>query len=196
MARVRLSKEDRKNQILNCSMKIFIKKGYSKTTMADICKKSKISKGGLYHHYPNKESIFFDLVKMAVENRKDIIKDYLANNKDMKREDFIINLLLEKILDKNDYSYLFVNLLIESKNNKSLSSYYTKIANYIEKDFIEFCKKENLTEYIQLTNSEFGVFVNSLILGSSIFDKMYDEDKFRKMLREILIYYFKYLKIL
>ena len=47
----KIQKLDRKNQILEAAFKVFIDKGYSKTTMDDIVKVSGLSKGALYHYY-------------------------------------------------------------------------------------------------------------------------------------------------
>ena len=48
-------KKDRKNQILEAALRIFVIKGYSKTTMDDIVSASNLSKGALYHYYKSKK---------------------------------------------------------------------------------------------------------------------------------------------
>ena len=55
-------KRNRKNQILNAALKVFVVKGYSKTTMDDIVSASKLSKGALYHYYKSKKDLFLDLI--------------------------------------------------------------------------------------------------------------------------------------
>jgi len=56
------NKIDRKKQILEAALKIFIKKGYAKTTMDDIVGLSGLSKGALYHYYKSKKDLFLDLI--------------------------------------------------------------------------------------------------------------------------------------
>ena len=56
------NKIDRKKQILEAAHKIFIKKGYVKTTMDDIVVLSGLSKGALYHYYKSKKDLFLDLI--------------------------------------------------------------------------------------------------------------------------------------
>ena len=56
------NKIDRKKQILEAALKIFIKKGYAKTTMDDIVILSGLSKGALYHYYKSKKDLFLDLI--------------------------------------------------------------------------------------------------------------------------------------
>lgn len=55
-------RENRKNQILNAAFEVFVKKGYSKTTMDDIVLASKLSKGALYHYYGSKKELFLSLI--------------------------------------------------------------------------------------------------------------------------------------
>ena len=55
-------KKDRKNQILEAALGVFVIKGYSKTTMDDIVSASKLSKGALYHYYKSKKDLFLSLI--------------------------------------------------------------------------------------------------------------------------------------
>jgi len=58
-----LIKENSKNQILDSALKVFVKKGYSKTTMDDIVVNSGMSKGAIYHHYSSKKDLFLSLIE-------------------------------------------------------------------------------------------------------------------------------------
>ena len=40
----------------------FARKGYSETSMEDICRESACSKGGLYHHFPTKEAVLLGVI--------------------------------------------------------------------------------------------------------------------------------------
>ena len=59
MERKRLSKEERREQIKEIALNLFVSRGYSKTTMDEIIQAVGISKGGMYHHFSNKEEIFW-----------------------------------------------------------------------------------------------------------------------------------------
>lgn len=56
------NKEKRKNQILDAAFSVFVERGYSETTMDDIVKKSKMSKGAIYHYYSSKKELFLSLI--------------------------------------------------------------------------------------------------------------------------------------
>ncbi|MEC0307528.1 TetR/AcrR family transcriptional regulator [Paenibacillus lautus] len=67
MTRRRLPAEEAKTIILHHAKLLFIKKGYDRTTMDDICASTQMSKGNLYHHFRNKEVLFLQLLAQHAE---------------------------------------------------------------------------------------------------------------------------------
>lgn len=59
--------EERRKQLLSVSLDEFITKGFYGTSTRSICRKAGISSGLLFHYFPNKESIYLELVKIGVE---------------------------------------------------------------------------------------------------------------------------------
>jgi AcrR family transcriptional regulator len=45
-------------QILDAALKLFSHRGYGATSVRDIAEEAGVSKGNVYHHFPDKESIF------------------------------------------------------------------------------------------------------------------------------------------
>ena len=74
-------KDSTKNQILEAALHVFVKSGFSKTTMDDIVNESGLSKGAIYHHYGSKKELFLALIDYW-ENYffKNIINKDLTNN--------------------------------------------------------------------------------------------------------------------
>lgn len=58
---------ERRKQLLSVSLDEFITKGFYGTSTRSICHKAGISSGLLFHYFPNKESIYLELVKIGVE---------------------------------------------------------------------------------------------------------------------------------
>ncbi|MDZ5472187.1 TetR family transcriptional regulator [Bacillus sp. 31A1R] len=56
-------REERKNIILKAAKEVFIKKGFTATTMQDIIETSHISRGGVYTYFQNTEDIFVELLR-------------------------------------------------------------------------------------------------------------------------------------
>ena len=61
-----MNKENNKtlkqNKILEAAYTVFVEKGYSETTMDDIVRQSKMSKGAIYHYYNSKKALFISLI--------------------------------------------------------------------------------------------------------------------------------------
>lgn len=60
--------ELRKEEIFNAALFCFNKKGYYETSIDDIATRAGITKGGVYHHFNSKKSLFIDLFH-TVANR-------------------------------------------------------------------------------------------------------------------------------
>ena len=56
------TKDSTKHKILDAAMQVFVKSGYSKTTMDDIVNYSGLSKGAIYHYYGSKKELFLSLI--------------------------------------------------------------------------------------------------------------------------------------
>jgi AcrR family transcriptional regulator len=50
--------ERSRNQILDAALKLFAHRGFGATSVRDIAEAAALSKGNVYHHFPDKESIF------------------------------------------------------------------------------------------------------------------------------------------
>lgn len=54
--------EKSKQLILDAALKLFSHKGYGATSVRDIAEEAELSKGNVYHHFPDKEAIFRGLL--------------------------------------------------------------------------------------------------------------------------------------
>jgi AcrR family transcriptional regulator len=54
--------EKSKQQILDSALKLFSHRGYGATSVRDIAEEAGLSKGNVYHHFPDKETIFRGLL--------------------------------------------------------------------------------------------------------------------------------------
>lgn len=64
--RTRLSRSDRRDEILNKARQLFLERGLAETEMEDIRLACGISRGGLYHHFSNKRAVLHALVESEV----------------------------------------------------------------------------------------------------------------------------------
>lgn len=54
-------------KILDSAKKIFLKKGYEKTNLREICANAGVTTGAFYRHFKNKVAVFSELVKPVVQ---------------------------------------------------------------------------------------------------------------------------------
>lgn len=66
MTQVERSEKSRQ-QILDSALKLFSHKGYGATSVRDISEDAGLSKGNVYHHFPDKEAIFRALIDRYFE---------------------------------------------------------------------------------------------------------------------------------
>ena len=64
--RPRQNQEERsersRRQILDAALKLFSHRGYGATSVQDLAEEAGVSKGNIYHHFPDKETIFRELL--------------------------------------------------------------------------------------------------------------------------------------
>ncbi len=87
-----------KKDIIKIALKIFLIKGYELTTISDIISESKLSKGGLYYHFKNKEEIFSKSINylfQEIDKRKLNIYENITNIDDLLN--MFLNLFMTKL---------------------------------------------------------------------------------------------------
>ncbi len=56
-----------KDEIIAAASKLFVEKGFEKTTMEDIANALDIRKGSLYYHIQSKAEIFYEILKLSLQ---------------------------------------------------------------------------------------------------------------------------------
>ena len=56
------TQDKRKHQILDAALQVIVSKGYEGSSMSDIVKQSKLSKGAIYWYYSSKKEVYLALV--------------------------------------------------------------------------------------------------------------------------------------
>ncbi len=58
----RISKEERKRQIMDTALRLFSKEGFFEVTIADIAKEMKMSAGNIYNYFSSKDALAKELI--------------------------------------------------------------------------------------------------------------------------------------
>lgn len=73
--------ELRKQELIETALRLFLKKGYEKTSVRDILREVKGSPGMFYYYFSSKEAIFEEAIQYYVENStKDLFQIFKKEN--------------------------------------------------------------------------------------------------------------------
>lgn len=72
--RRRREREKRRNEIISAAEKLFILKGFTSVTMDEIANKAEVNKALLYYYFKNKESLFYAVYLIIVQDLFEIFK--------------------------------------------------------------------------------------------------------------------------
>ena len=125
--------EEMKKKILISAAKNFAKKGYSGTSLKDIALTAKVSKGGLYHHFSNKEDLFVAVCTENVNNTMKKTKEFFAKKQSTQpgKDDKLFHELSEfydnVVVGSKDLERLWIEGMMESDHNVKLRKMLLKI---------------------------------------------------------------------
>ena len=186
----RMSQEDRKKEIRQAAMKVFLDKGFRNTVMNDIMEATGLSRGGLYHHYGSTYEILYDIMVEGNLNRRDIIQKSIYDEGLILSPKLFSRMIIDKILADNDYVKLYVMFLCELKENDDLKELYVKI----KKESIQAFKELFSTLFNELPSDDTFEFMinimNSGLMACEILNARENFIKNKKYLTEMIETYF------
>jgi AcrR family transcriptional regulator len=126
-------KKIKKSKIHKSALALFSQKGYFQTSMADISREAKISKGLFYHYYSGKEELFEDIILESIES----IMNYFPENNDQEFNDekllYYTNNIILPSLDKDKSHWKLLILLLSQQILYEIATrYLAKSTAYIE----------------------------------------------------------------
>ncbi|MGN7893495.1 TetR/AcrR family transcriptional regulator [Bacillus sp. 22475] len=87
--------EERRKEILETAERLFLTKGYTKTTVNDILKEIGIAKGTLYHYFKSKEEVMDEIIMRII--KEDVTKaKRIVSNPDIPVLDKLFKILMEQ----------------------------------------------------------------------------------------------------
>lgn len=141
--------------ILDSSLKLFSKKGFDHTSIDDIAKSAKISKGLVYHYFKSKDQILYTLMKSSFDDMMNMEFVIPENAPPSELLDAWISQAFKQIQLQPDYLRLLFSILFQSSIQKKTSA--------IVQQFKEIAVKQLEQLFIRLGSSS--PRTDSLILG-------------------------------
>lgn len=114
---VRMNKEDRRLQILESAMKVFVEKGYNGATTQEIAKAANVSEVTLFRYFSSKKEIFHEGVEPIL---MDTLKQSIIASKDLKPREKLKYILTERIKLISSNHKVIRLMLMESQINPEL----------------------------------------------------------------------------
>lgn len=140
-----------KMNILDASLVCFKQYGFQKTNISLISKESKVSVGSIYHHYTNKESLYYELYQMYLEEMLKSIHDQV--NTIEKPKEYILTFCTAylKWVEKNKLKSMFIywGAITEIDFTKNLTSSFDKAQylNAIALKIMSFAAGKHIKNY-------------------------------------------------
>lgn len=91
-------------KILSVSTKLFLEKGFDKTSMKDIAETAGISKGAIYHHFQSKEEIINAVTEKHTQTVENMIKGWLSEMRSFTGKEKLIALLEKNFTNQEAHS--------------------------------------------------------------------------------------------
>lgn len=143
--RKRMTKEERRKQILDSAMKVFIRNGYNGATTLDIAKEAGISEVTLFRYFSSKKELFMNGIEPILITT---LEDSLVATKDLEPMEKLKYILKDRIQFISKHHEIIKLILMESQINPEVAdfNYINKITSLlkdsIKESGIEFEDKE------------------------------------------------------
>ncbi len=135
-------KEQARKRIIETAGLVFIKRGYSQSTMDDIASAMGVSKGAIYQYFKSKEQLFYEVVELMITSKKDEIMTILTSEDPMfiSTSDFF-DMKIRRAIETQAFG---LDLLLEAIKNERLR---TRISELYEEAYHELIEQvEKLKE--------------------------------------------------
>ncbi|MEZ5760544.1 MAG: TetR/AcrR family transcriptional regulator [Paracoccaceae bacterium] len=88
--------EDKRQAILKTAARIFADEGYGRASMAQVAAACGISKANIYHYYPGKEALLFDILDSHLRELRDRIvgQEFASNDPEQQLRATVAELLV------------------------------------------------------------------------------------------------------
>lgn len=163
---MKMEADERKKQIRQAAIKVFLDKGFRNTVMNDIMEATGLSRGGLYHHYGSTYEILYDIMLEGNKYREKIIYDEM-NKTSQDFSEVLSEIILEKMLYQSDYVSIYAMFLQELNHDDKLKDLYKKLKKSSSDSILMLFDEDvrgELSEVIELITD----FINTFILGCEV----------------------------
>lgn len=110
-----------RQKLLDSALSLYLTRGYSGATIEKIAEEGGFSRGAFYAHFPSKEAIYLELIRVKAEELLPGFLEPIANAASSEKAIEAICAWADRRLLTSDLSYLFVEVLQHAKNGTGLT---------------------------------------------------------------------------
>ena len=176
--RKRLSKEERRQQILDSAMKVFIKKGYNGATTLDIAKEAGVAEVTLFRYFSSKKEIFMEGIEPILITT---LKESIVSVSGLQAIDKLKYILKDRIKLISDHHEVIKLILMESQVNPEVAN-----INYI--GTIASLLKESIQDTgVELKNEDTSLRLLMGSILSFLYLQEVDESKIEQFIDSLIM---------
>lgn len=175
--RIRMNKDDRRAQILDSALEVFVGRGYNGATTQDIAKASNISEVTLFRYFSSKQEIYMEAVEPIIINT---LQDSIHTSKNLSPKEKLSYIIIERIKLISKYHKVVRLILMENQVNPELGD-----LNYI-KMIYDLLKNSVNKMGVKFTNNEHAIRVLMGSILSFLYLPESNEDSIEQFVNSII----------
>jgi AcrR family transcriptional regulator len=168
-----------KEKILKVSLELFAKKGYHATSIAQIARKAKISKGLMYHYFTSKEKLLDEIIQQGFDSLSEL--EFKSERGVSPQKEFVnfVDSVLDNLYSNITYWQLYLALLVHPEIQKK----FEKKMKRFRDEFIRTLSV--LFRKMKIKNPEveaflLGTFFDGLVLNFMAAEDVFPVQKIKK----------------
>ena len=153
-------------RLLQAALKVFSKHGYHGSTMADIAKEAKVSKGLAYHYFSSKEDLLTSIAEQRLQQFLPLLNGLNKISNPEERLHFLVNFVLDDLVKKTDEHRFYNALYLHADGVSAIRKAMKKYRDQFDRQFLA---EKKLLEDLGFSNPEQeAIFLRSILQGISL----------------------------
>jgi len=171
-----------REKILSVALELFARKGYHATSVSQIAKKAKISKGLMYNYFINKEKLLDEIIQEGFNSLAELGYEAKRGVDPKEQLEGFIDAVLDNLYSNFTYWQLYLALLVHPEVQKKFEKKMQRFRDEFVKALASLFKK------LKVKNPELEAFLLGTFFDGLVLNFMVAEDLFPvKKIKEALI---------
>jgi len=142
-----------KDEIIESADQLFYKKGFEKTSFADIANEVNISRGNFYHHFKSKDEILSAVIEYRLEKTEEMLESWQLKGKNpIERIQSFVHILIVNLTKIKLYGCPVGSLTtelnkLEHSSRGEANQIFSLFRDWLKSQFVELGFRNNADKY-------------------------------------------------